>query len=131
MTEKQETKWCYSRDGERYHGQFNTEAEAHGEAHAELECDAIEGGEYEYWIAKVKPAWEYLNARWTGEEAADRIEECLTEEIGWDDRLVNLKPEDQEELGRLIIQFLRDKNAFQAYGVSDPVAHRHTVKETP
>lgn len=122
-------QWCYSTNEERFHGYYDTEAEAHVEAQAELECDGTPGDEYAYWVARVAKAEEFLDERRIGEWAQEHVEEQLADEIGWDDRIVELPIEAQEELGQMIIKFLREKGAFKAYGVKSVKEHRHTIPQ--
>lgn len=128
MTEKK-PQWCYSVNEENFTGSYDTEEEAHAEAQQHLHYDMEIGDTAEYWIGKVKPAEEFLRAQWIGTTVADQVDEWLSEEIGWDDRLVELRPAEAIELGNMIIQYIRKVDGFRAYGIGESKKHTYTKEE--
>ncbi len=122
-----EPKWCYSTDEERYTGSFDTEAEACAEAEGQLECDMLPGDTATYYIAHVAPADALLNARRLGEWAEEHMDETLADEIGWDDHIVELTSDEKEELGRMMIEYVKSKNGFRAWGVKGIQKRTYTM----
>lgn len=129
MTEEKKTQWCYSVNEENYHGQYDSIEEAHGEAHSHLHNDMEIGDVQTYWIAEVAPAHEFLAPQRLGEWIEEHVDESLGDDIGWDDHLVELKPTEREELGRMVIDYLRKANAFRAYGVKKVAEHTYVKTE--
>jgi len=122
-------QWCYSVNEENYYGSHDTEAEAHGEAQQHLHYDMEVGDTAEYWVAKVKAAEEFLTAQWVGQSIADSMEDWLADEIGWDDRLVELSATEAIELGQMVISYIRKVDGFRAYGIAEPQKHTYTKEE--
>jgi hypothetical protein len=112
-----EPKWCYSTNEERYTGSFDTEAEACTEAEQELERDMLPGDTAIYYIGQVAPADTLLSASKLGDWAEERMDETLADEIGLDYHIVELTKDEKEELGRLMIDYVKSKNGFRAWGV--------------
>jgi hypothetical protein len=124
-----ERKWCYSRDEERFEGQYDTEDEAKAAAEEDLDNDLEVGDLATYWIAQVRSPEEFLNADTIGQNIQENLDEWLTDDIGWEDPIVELPPGKSEELGKLVLKFIRENNGFHAYGITKPVSHGY-VKET-
>lgn len=129
MSEEKKTQWCYSVNEETFTGSYDTEEEAHTEAHEHLDYDMEVGDTAEYWIAKTKAAEEFLTAQWVGQSIADSMEEWLADEIGWDDRIVELSATEAIELGQMVIQYIRKVDGFRAYGVTSPKKHTYVKTE--
>ena len=121
--------WCYSRDEERFEGQYDTEEEAKAAAEEDLYLDLEVGDLATYWIAQTKLPEEFLNADAIGQNIQENLDEWLADDIGWDDPIVELPPGKSEELGKLVLKFIRENKGFHAYGVTKPVSYGY-VKET-
>jgi len=125
------TKYAYSLDEERYHGQFDSIEEALAEVGQAAEDDATEEGEHTrtVWIGEVTEGAEFLRQR-NPVRVADTIEEdaeqYLADNIGWDDRLIDLTVGQRKELGELVTEWLCKNASFMAYGIAN--AKEHTVK---
>lgn len=111
------TEWAYSPDGERFHGPFDTEEEAHTAA------DYMSS----YYIGQVQYGDELANPYFVGMNAVEYLDESLAEDIGWDDLLVELTKEETEQLGKLIIDFVQSKQGFRAWGVTKVTKHTHLL----
>lgn len=125
------TKYAYSLDEERYHGQFDTVEEALAEAGQDAEYDALEEGAHTrtVWIGEVTEASEFLHKRnpvWVADDILERAEEYLSDNIGWDDRIIDLSEDQRKELGTLVTDWLCSKANFMAYGIRN--AKEHTVQ---
>lgn len=121
------TKYSYSLDGERYNGQFDTEEEALAEVGQEAEDECEPGDERIVYTATIAPATDFLrknNALWIGERIEEDIECNLNDDIGWDDRIVELTNEQREELGKLVIEWMCTHAHFNCWGVVDVKEHR-------
>lgn len=122
-------KWCYSTDEERFSGSFDTEEEAASEAEQQLECDMLPGDTASYYIGQIAPADTLLNAHRLGDWAEEHMDETLADEIGWDDHIVELTKDEKEELGRLMIEYVKSKQGFRAWGVKNVQTRTYTMPE--
>ena len=125
------TKYAYSLDEERYYGQFDSIEEALAEVGQAADADALEEGEHTriVWIGEVTEATEVLrkrNPQWIADRLIEEAEEYLGDNIGWDDHIIELTPEQGKQLGELITDWLCKNASFNAYGITN--AKKHTVK---
>lgn len=125
------TKYAYSLDEERYYGQFDSIEEALAEVGQAAEGDALEEREHTriVWIGEVTEAAEVLRKR-NPQLIADRLieeaDEYLGDNIGWDDHIIKLTPDQGKQLGELITDWLCKNATFSAYGITNAI--EHTVK---
>lgn len=124
------TEFCYSLDEEQYQGKFGTPGDAAAQAEADIDSDCWnEFEERKYWVAEVCHPLDVImhdkKALWAGETFVEQVEEWCADEIGADDRLIDLGKEDTAELGRLVFCFLRQRADFPYYGIANPVEHTH------
>ena len=119
-------KWCWSDNGENYHGSYDTEEEAH--------CDALTGylpgEEVHYWIGKTLSPLDGINSDILGDRIAEQIEEwmlddCFACEF---DEILSLTKQDTNELGSLVLSFIREKGVIQYYTVTDAKEQTHVVQ---
>ena len=105
-------KWCYSTDDECCTGQFATKAEAHDAAQTAIDDESYfaDGGIVKnYWIARcVHPL------------------DMIRQDIG-DDVPIDMAPEREIELGKLIIDFVRTHASVQQWGVKDTGKHQYII----
>ena len=125
------SKYAYSLDEERYYGQFDSIEEALAEVGQVAEDAALEESEYTrtVWIGEVTEAAEVLRKRnplWIVDRIIEDADEYLNENIGWDDRIIEVTPERAKELGELLTDWLCKNATFNAYGITNVV--EHTVK---
>lgn len=121
-------RWCWSVDQEEYFD-AESEAQAHGAAIDRLESDALEEGEERaYWIARQRPAEDWLSLRWFGEDIVERLAERL-EEISVYRDAVKLSGDDMTDLAALVVTFVRLRDGFKTFAIAQEsiTEHRHTV----
>ena len=124
------SKYAYSLDGERYHGEFDDEAAALAEVGQEVENECEDGDVRIVYIGKVVPAVDFLrkrNPHWIGERIEEDIECGLNDEIGWEDAIMELTKEQRGELGKLVVEWLCTNAHFACWGVTDVKEHSVTV----
>lgn len=126
------TKYAYSLDEERYHGQFDSIEEALADAQQDAENDATEEGEHDraVWIGEITEATEFLRKRnpiWIADDILERADEYLGDNIGWDDILIDAPEEKRKELGELVTEWLCKNASFSAYGITNAKEHNVTV----
>jgi len=122
-------KWCWSINEEEYHGNFDTEDEAHGDAHQELENEC-EPGESSYWIGRVRDPLDYVRADSLGDWIEEQIEELMADECAADDYILTIPKEDKVALGELVISFIREKGNINFWSVKDVKEHTYVVPES-
>lgn len=127
MTTNEKTRWCFSIDEAEFQGEYDSPEDARAAAEAELQ-DLGMDDKYTYAIATIKPAHEMVDAHWLGDHIEQHLDELLSDDIGWDDSIVELKPDDKILLGRMVIEFVRKVEGFRAYGVRDIVEHTYGGK---
>lgn len=76
-----------------------------------------------FWIAKEKPAHEFLNPLFLGSDVHERLEETLGDDIGGDCERVQLSDEQQRELGNLIIDYVKRVGGFRMSGFGEATQH--------
>lgn len=105
------TQYAYSRDEERYHGEYPSVEAA---IDAALEDD-IDGPVY---VGEVVPAASYLKNFSIADELEERAEEYLADYIGWDDHIIELSPEHRAVLDAMVVAFLQKYASYNAYGIA-------------
>lgn len=123
-------KFCYSIDEEQYHGSLNTRSAAAFHAESEIDGEWVEFGELrKYWVAECCHPLDLIMhdklCLYRGERILEDINCAVADEILSDDPPLDLAKEDQEELGRLVIDFIRDRAAVQCYGVKNVEEHTY------
>lgn len=124
-------KYAYSLDEERYTGQFDTIEEALAEAGQAAEDDALEEDAHTrtVWIGEITEASEFLRKRnpvWVADDVLERAEDHLSDNIGWDDHIIDLSTEQRKELGTLVTEWLCKNANFFAFGIRN--AKEYTVQ---
>lgn len=123
-------KWCYSINEENYYGQYDTEGEAHGDAHLALEGDdPIDGGMYQYWIAQCCSPLNHVRADRLGSQIEDYVEMVMADECAADDYILTMTKGDKEKLGQLVIDFIRENGSINYYSVENVTEHTYVVPE--
>ena len=119
-------KWCWSVNEEEYHGNFDTEDEAHGDAHLELEGEC-EPGERSYWIGRVRNPLDSVSPHSLGDWIEERLEEVMADECAADDYILEIPKEEKAKLGELVISFVREKGNINFWSVKDAKEHTYVV----
>lgn len=132
LMEAKTTLWCYSTNEEDFNGPFDTEVAAKNAAIQALDESKYRhlGDEANYWIANVAPAESFLHADRLGDWVVECLNEWLADEILSDGyELCDLNPDEQKELGEIIINFVKQKSGFKRFGVAGAVKHSHLITE--
>jgi hypothetical protein len=119
MTTKQE--FCYSTDEENFHGGFATEEDAFAEACACTDPDCT------VWTGEIVPAMSFLRKKmWFAEDALERMNDSLSDDIGGEDVPIKMSAENLAALNALILDFVEKHGDFRRWGVAN-VKERATV----
>jgi hypothetical protein len=122
-------KWSYSLDEERYYGRLDTEAEAHNQA--KIDIDANEGEEAKgietaYWIAQCVHPLDTIKVQ-IGDDIMEMIEQRLLDEINAEEQCLSVTKDDEIELSRIVLAFIRERAVVQYYGISTPTMHTYGI----
>jgi hypothetical protein len=123
-------QYAWSRNEERYHGEFDTREEALAEGAQDAYDDGAEiGSEVVITTGVSIPASMFLRDAedHLADCVAERAEEFLCDNIGWDDTIMELSKEATADLGKLIVDFLIENATFNAWGVGEVQEHRVVV----
>lgn len=104
--------FCYSHDEERFHGDFNTEAEALTEVFSSAGNDRV-------YIGEVCHPSEYFTPQGVGADIFERISEQLGEEVGEVAECFTMTGLERESLGAMVLQFISDGPGFSCFGVKN------------
>ena len=119
-------KWCYSTDEEEYAGHCETEADAHSEAQSQIDEDGEEGEPHDYWVAKTVHPLDTISHD-IGDDVIDMLTERIADEVAGDEPAIHMHKEQEIELGRIIMAYVREHASMQRYGIKDPVKHHYTT----
>jgi hypothetical protein len=122
-------KWCCSTDEECYTGASDTEAEAHSAAQSAIDDESgwCSGGIVkDYWIAQCVHPLDTIRQD-IGDDVLEMLTERMADEVGGDDVPIDMAPEHEIELGKLIIDFVREHCTVQQYGIKDPAKHQYII----
>ena len=125
-------KYCYSDDEERFrYADATTRDGAAEEARHELLSDREPGEQAMVWVGVRHDAEALLESRHKaiGEHICDTLDEWLSDDIAWDDPVCTLPKDAQAELGRLVVNFIKERGGFKAYAVLEITSHEVTVPE--
>lgn len=108
-------EWCYSFDEERFSGDCASREEAIAEAKAEAE-----GNEHTHaWIGKAKHPREFISKKWLGVSIREYLSERLGDEVGEVAECFSLKPEQEEQLGAVVVSWIESGPGFRCWAVKD------------
>jgi hypothetical protein len=57
----------------------------------------------------------------------EMIEERLADEIGPAEQCLSVTKEDEQELSRIVLAFIRERAAVQYYGIGTPTMHKYDI----
>lgn len=113
-------KYCYSYDEENYVGDFDSREEAY------LEAEADQDEEQGIWTGVIKPAVDFLEGyKNVGDDIVERLDEQLWDDISSEDAIMELSSGHCDELGKMVVEFLKENASFNSWGVTDIVQHEH------
>jgi len=124
-----ENKWCYSTDEECYTGASDTEAEAHSAAQSAIDDESGwlgDGIVKDYWIAQCVHPLDTIRQD-IGDDVLEMLTERMADEVGGNDVPIDMAPEHEIELGKLIIDFVRTHASVQQWGVKDTGKHQYII----
>ena len=121
-----ENLWCYSTDEEEYNGQCETEGEAHSDAQSQIDEDGDEGELRDYWVAKIVHPLDCISQS-VGADVFDMLLEQIADEVAGDEAALDMHKEQVDELGKIIMAFVREHASVQRYGIKDPVKHQYVT----
>lgn len=114
--------FCYSRDGENYHGDFCTRDAAIAEAESEISGELQPGESATIHTGEVRKAMHFLR-KWessTGVHVVENLENWLSDNhIASDDQIIELTDEKTIELGKVILDFIEKNATFRRWGVEE------------
>lgn len=106
-------KYAYSLDQERYYGEFDSREDA-----LVAGCDNADGGTV--WTGEIRLAVDMLNGASEiilAERIVESVDLMLMDDISWEEEIVELSSDKQQELGKLVIDYLREHADWNAWGV--------------
>jgi hypothetical protein len=122
-------KYCYSLDEEAYHNRYDTEAEAHNQAKIDIDAkegDEAKGIETAYWVAQCVHPLDTINCQ-IGDDIMEMIEVRLQDEICADEQCLSVTKDDEIELSRIVLEFIRSRAVVQYYGIATPTIHTYDI----
>lgn len=122
-------KWCYSTDEEEYKGACDTESAAHGEAQDDIDTDGagLEDGDiHDYWVAQCVHPLDVI-VQTVGDDIMEMLVERMADEIAGDNVPLVLDKERELELGKMVIDFVRQHGTVQQYGIKTPMKHEYII----
>lgn len=121
--------YCYSTDEERFHGDFGSR----DDAIAEATQDDDPGSVVTVWSGEQKLAIDYLRGTIEAglcDHVEGYLDEWLADCIGWEDQIVKVPDDKRAGLGRLILDYLDEHSAFQAFGIVAVQEHEVAIPST-
>lgn len=127
------TRYCYSLDGEEFHGDYETRGDALANGEHEARCSGdFDPGPATIYTAEVMSAMECLRRQHTasiGERVVEMLNERLCDEISSDDDIIELDAGAQAGLGTAILSYLEAHAKFTRFGVKNTQQHAITIPE--
>lgn len=101
-------KYCYSRDEEEFHGDFDSREEA------EAELDGHSG-----WVGKVKNPYAFFKPEVLGDQIVELMDSWLIDDISGDETILSTTAEQSKELGELVLNWMRANIEPNRFGVCE------------
>ena len=100
--------YCYSTNGEDYHGDFDTRENALCGAQEDLAFTHEPGDEVTVYTGVQVSAMHHLWERqqWLGENVLETLDEWVADEIPADDWIIEMSAEHKEALSKLILDYV-------------------------
>ena len=128
-TSEPKEHFAYSYDQVEYWGHFDSRGDAVAECMSEADLDT--GLTQTVWTGRVRHATSYMdqmNAQRIGQRIVEELDEQLAEDIASDDELLTMSCEQEEALGLLVLDFVKNNAQFNRWGV-DKIEEHTGVKE--
>lgn len=127
------TRYCYSLDGEEFHGDYEARGDALADGEHEAQCSGdFDPGPATVYTGEVKSAMECLRRQRTsfiGEQVVEMLNDWLYDEIVSDDDVIELNVGAQASLGEAILSCLEAHAKFTHFGVKNTQEHAITIPE--
>lgn len=117
-------KYAYSLDQERYYGEYDTREDALAAGRDDAEGGTVWTGEIRFAVDILSKYDEVMGSRVA--ESADLL---LMDDITAEEEIVTLSIDKQRELGKLVIDYLREHADWNAWGVI--ATQEHQPEEGP
>lgn len=113
--------YAWSRDGENFHGEFDTRDAALAVAQADADAEFLPGVEATLYTGRQKTAMEFLRKRESslGESVTEMLDEWLIDEIPADDVIAELIKEKHAAFGKHILDWFEVHGSFNRWAVVD------------
>ncbi len=119
--------WMWWYDGDERCTIVASEGEAHGEAIIDIEDESKPGESREYLVGRgIAPADLLARMKWLGQDILERLEERASEDTGAEDSVLSFTKQDEEDLARLLVEFVRARGKVCYWLADDKNATRHT-----
>jgi hypothetical protein len=117
------SSFVISADGERYHDtNATTREDAAAQARFELCHEAEPTDEVTVYVGERRLARDFIKPFSLGQHICEMVDEWLMDDIAADDQVVELSREDSEALGRMVLDFIQQRDGFRAWGVGNVTA---------
>lgn len=124
-------KFCYSLNEEWYRGKYDTPGAAAAQAETDIDDESEDGEEREYFVAECCHPLDVINHDksnlYLGEHIIEHIDQLCGDEVAAEDWILDMDPDDVEELGKLVLAFVREKASVQYYGIKNTVKHTYVA----
>lgn len=125
-------KYCYSLDGEQYHGRFGTRLSAQYGGQIDADNNDYEDGEeVTIYVGQCKQPLDIIDSLYRreciGELLDDQIDEWTWDEVVAEDRIIELTRDQQKELGGIVMEYMKAHASQNYYGVGDVTEHSYIV----
>lgn len=123
-------KWCYSLDEEYYEGSFDSIEDAKGEAQCMLddETDVSENGTTRYyWVGQSCHPLSKLTEAYVGADIIENINNSLYDIVSSDDIILDFSDSDVLDLGKLVLDFMKERAAVQVYALENITKHEYII----
>lgn len=123
--------YCWSLDGEEFHGEVDTREAALAEGQANAENDWPHCHTGTVYTGEQRRAMHFLRKREAsiGESVVEKLDEWLADEIASDDAIVELIKEKHAAFGKHILDWLEVHGSFSRWAVVGVQEHEFTTPE--
>lgn len=113
--------YAWSRDGEEFHGEFETREAALAEAQADADGEHMPGDNVTLYTGRQQLAITFLRRREAslGESVTELLDEWLIDEIPADDAIADLIKEKHAAFGKHILDWFEVHGSFNRWAVID------------
>ena len=124
--------FAWSRDGETFHGEFDSREAALAEAQADADASDDSGTAVTLYTGRQQLAINFLR-KWEariGQSVTEMLDEWLIDEIAADDVIAELIKEKHAAFGKHILDWFEIHGSFTHWAVADVQEHAYTVPQS-